>query len=76
MTDGIPGALRAIGKQNPHLAMAMEVAADEHERLAAIEAEARLLTEWWFRADSEEDQQDTKRFERLRSLMSDSEAIE
>ena len=33
MTDGIPGALHEIGRQNPHLAMAMKIAADKIERL-------------------------------------------
>ena len=36
MTDGTPGALREIGRQNPHLAMAMEIAADEIERLRDV----------------------------------------
>ena len=43
MTDGIPGALREIGKQNPHLAMAMKIAADEIEGLG--EAITRNATE-------------------------------
>ena len=33
MTDGISGALRELGRQNPHISVALNKAADEIEKL-------------------------------------------
>ena len=40
MDDGTANALREIGRQNPHLAMAMRTAADKIERLRMLLDEA------------------------------------